>query len=92
MKLTTEQIDQHLATLANGWKLNGHGHLYKEFTFDNFLDPLAFANKVAPIAEEMQHHPDLTISWGKFSVEIWTHDQNGITEKDFKLANQIEAI
>ncbi len=47
---------------------------------------MKFANKIAEIAKQGAHHPDLTISWGVCSVEIWTHKINGFTENDFILA------
>ena len=47
---------------------------------------MAFANRVAAIAEEQGHHPDLHIAWGRCGVEIWTHKIDGLTESDFFLA------
>jgi 4a-hydroxytetrahydrobiopterin dehydratase len=47
---------------------------------------MAFANKVADIAESEGHHPDLLIAWGKCAVEIWTHKIHGLTESDFYFA------
>lgn len=53
---------------------------------------MVFANKIAAIAEEEAHHPDLKIAWGTCVVETWTHKINGLTESDFILAAKIEAI
>lgn len=92
MKLSTEEIQSLQKDLPSSWSVNDQGHLFKEFSFQNFLEPLAFANKVAPIAESMQHHPDITIRWGSFGVEIWTHDVGGLTKKDFDLAKKIESL
>lgn len=50
------------------------------------------ANKIAALAEREGHHPDLTISWGKCAVEIWTHKINGLTESDFILAAKIDSL
>lgn len=74
------------------WELNKEGHLEKTFTFSNFKKTMAFANKVADIAEEQGHHPDLHIKWGSCSVEIWTHKIEGLTESDFILAAKIDYI
>jgi 4a-hydroxytetrahydrobiopterin dehydratase len=49
-----------------------------------------FANRVARIAEEEGHHPDLRVSWGKCVVELWTHAINGLSENDFILAAKVE--
>ncbi len=75
-----------LLELADGWRLNEAGHLERTFRFSNFVDAMAFANKVADIAEAESHHPDLCIAWGECRVEIWTHKIGGLTESDFFLA------
>lgn len=75
-----------LAELADGWQLNEAGHLERTCRFRNFVDAMAFANKVADIAEAESHHPDLYIAWGECRVEIWTHKIGGLTESDFFLA------
>ena len=54
--------------------------------FKDFMQSLAFANKVGAVAEAEGHHPDLYVAWGKCKVEIWTHKINGLTESDFYLA------
>jgi 4a-hydroxytetrahydrobiopterin dehydratase len=51
-----------------------------------------FINKVAEPAEQENHHPELTVSWGKYTVGIWIHKINGLTENDFILGAKIEAI
>jgi 4a-hydroxytetrahydrobiopterin dehydratase len=47
-------------------------------------------NRITPAAEEMNHHPDLAISWSKVTVSLSTHSQGGITENDFELAARID--
>lgn len=89
--LSPSECKEFLKQLTGGWSINGAGHLYKEFTFNDFMGPMGLANKVAAIAEKEGHHPDITIAWGKFSVEIWTHKISGLTESDFILAAKIEA-
>ena len=81
-----------LMELQNDWQINEAGHIFKLYKFKNFTEAMQFANKVAPIAEQEAHHPDLTISWGACQVEIWTHKINGLTESDFILAAKIEEI
>jgi len=90
--LTEEKATALLKELSQGWRINKIGHLYKEYKFDNFMDPLEFTNKIAVIAETEGHHPDITISWGVCKVEIWTHKINGLTESDFILAAKIESL
>ena len=79
-----------LQELDNGWRLNLDGHLERAYTFKNFAQAMAFANKVADIAEDEGHHPDLHIAWGKCRVEIWTHKIRGLTESDFYFAAKVD--
>jgi len=88
--LTSKEVNKLFKKLGSEWSLNGTGHLYKEYTFTNFMTPMAFANKIAEIAEAEDHHPDLKISWAMCAVEIWTHIVDGLTENDFILAAKIE--
>ena len=75
-----------LAELEKGWQLNAEGHLERAFSFKDFAQSLAFANKVGAIAEQEGHHPDLYVAWGTCAIEIWTHKIKGLTESDFYLA------
>jgi len=76
--------------LPPGWRIVDDHHLEKEFTFPNFADGLAFVNRVGAVAEELDHHPDIYLAWGKVRIRTWTHVANGLTRKDFVLANKIE--
>lgn len=62
------------------------------FTFKNFAEAMTFANKIAEIAEEQEHHPDLLVSWGKVEVELSTHAVSGLSENDFIVAAKIDAL
>jgi 4a-hydroxytetrahydrobiopterin dehydratase len=79
-----------LRELGQGWKLNGKGHLERCYTFMDFSQALAFANKVGAVAEAEGHHPDLYLAWGKCKVEIWSHKIKGLTKSDFVLAAKAE--
>ena len=79
--------------LAGGWMLIDDAHLLiKEFQFKNFKDALSFANKVGEIAEAEEHHPDLSVGWGRVSVELTTHAIDGLSENDFIVAAKIDEI
>lgn len=84
--MAQELVQALLRELAAGWRLNAAGHLERAYAFENFAQAMAFANKVADIAEGEGHHPDLHIAWGMCKVEIWTHKISGLTESDFYLA------
>ncbi len=90
--LGKNEIDKFLSELQRTWIVNESGHLYKSYKFSNFIDAMSFANKVAEIAEQEGHHPDLVISYGKCAIEIWTHKIKGLTESDFILATKIDCI
>lgn len=89
--LSDQECKDLMKQLSKGWTINKAGHLHKEFIFKDFMGAMNLANKVAAIAEKEGHHPDLTIAWGKFTAEIWTHKINGLSESDFILAAKIEA-
>ncbi len=92
LPLEKKEIDMFLTELQSKWLVNERGHLYKVYTFLNFVDAMSFANKITDIAEQEEHHPDLTISYGQCIVEIWTHKISGLTESDFILAAKIDGI
>lgn len=92
MPLNKHEINKLLDQLQNHWKVISSGHVYKRYEFNNFIDAMEFANKVAIIAEREKHHPNLSIEWGACLIEIWTHKVNGLTESDFILAAKIEDI
>jgi len=90
--LAGAELDGLAAQLEEGWNVVDGHHLEKEFRFGNFVDALAFTNRVGGLAEEQAHHPDLHLAWGKVRVEIWTHKIDGLTESDFVWAAKCERL
>lgn len=84
--MAKDRAEELLRELDDGWRLNAAGHLERAYAFKDFARAMAFANKVADVAEDQGHHPDLHIAWGKCGVEIWTHKISGLTESDFYFA------
>ena len=84
--MESDRAQELLRELDEGWGVNAAGHLERTYTFTNFVDAIAFANRVGDIAEAQNHHPDLHVAWGKCAVEIWTHKIHGLTESDFYFA------
>lgn len=74
------------------WRVVDEHHVEKLFKFPDYKSAVAFTNQVADLAEEQGHHPDLTLSWGKVLVQIWTHKIDGLTESDFVLAAKIDQL
>ena len=64
----------------------------KEFKLDDFVGSVDFINRLLPVAEEMNHHPDLQVSWNTVTVTITTHSEGGLTENDFELAKSVEPL
>ncbi len=90
--LSREEANKLLANLTEGWKINDSGHIHKIYEFKDFMGPLNFINKVAIIAEREGHHPDILLSWGKCTIEIWSHVINGLSKNDFALASKIDQL
>jgi 4a-hydroxytetrahydrobiopterin dehydratase len=90
--LRGRELDDLLARLGGGWRVVGEHHLAKEYRFRNFVDALAFANRVGAMAEEEQHHPDIHLAWGRVRLEIWTHVIEGLSESDFVLAAKVDRL
>ena len=88
--LNQEQIENELKSL-NGWKQNGK-QIENEFELKDFVRSMGFVNSVALLAEKADHHPDIDIRWNKVKLVLSTHSEGGLTEKDFKLAKQINDL
>ncbi len=67
-------------------------HLKKTFEFENFVKAIEFVNKIVPLAEEMNHHPDIEINYNKVKIKLTTHSEGKVTAKDVELGNKIDSI
>ena len=90
--LSPDRIKDLLTQLAGGWSVEQAFHLTRTFKFKDFVEALAFVNRVGAMAEQQGHHPDLHLSWGQVVVEIWTHKINGLTESDFVFAAKVDEL
>lgn len=90
--LKGQTITDYLNKLGPGWSVVGEKLIRKEFPFINFRHGMTFLNKIAAIAEQEGHHPDVCISYSKVQVELFTHAINGLSENDFILAAKIDDI
>jgi 4a-hydroxytetrahydrobiopterin dehydratase len=88
--MTDEEIRARLDDLE-GWERSGDS-IRKQFKLDDFVGSVEFVNRLVAPAENMGHHPDLEISWNKVTVSLSTHSQGGLTDADFALAGEIDAI
>jgi 4a-hydroxytetrahydrobiopterin dehydratase len=88
--LSDEEIERRLQA-ASGWEREG-GAIRRDFKQGDFKGSVDLVNRLMPVAEAMNHHPDLTISWDTVTVTITTHSEGGLTENDFDLAARIDAL
>jgi 4a-hydroxytetrahydrobiopterin dehydratase len=89
-KLEGRALDNFQKQLGNGWLVVDGHHLEKEFKFPDFPKALEFTVRIGCVAEDMGHHPDIFLTYGKVGVKIFTHKIDGLTESDFILAARID--
>ncbi len=89
-KLERQQVAEQLQTLPH-WTLQGD-QIQRLLIFENFANAMIFVNKVAEVAEEEEHHPDIQIAYNRVTLILTTHDANGLTQKDFKVARRINSL
>lgn len=89
-KLGEEEIEQHLAHTR--WSRDGDS-IVREWTLPDFAAAIAFVERVAQLAEEANHHPDILLhGWNRVRLTLRTHSEGGLTEADFRLASRIDAL
>jgi 4a-hydroxytetrahydrobiopterin dehydratase len=88
--LTTKQVGLRLKALPN-WSKRAQTIL-RTFKFEGFLKSIAFVNRIARKAQKINHHPDIDIRFNKVTLKLTTHDEGGITQKDFSLARQCNEV
>jgi len=89
-RLNTKQIAQRLKTIPD-WKKRKQ-LISRTYVFEGFPDSIKFVDRVAKKAEAMNHHPDLDIRWNQVTFTLTTHDEKGLTENDFALAEKCDQI
>ena len=75
-----------------GWQVIDDHHLQRLFRFPDFASALAFVNRVGAVAEQEQHHPDISLGWGRAEITTYTHSIGGLSENDFILAAKIDRV
>lgn len=88
--LTDDDVDAAARTL-DGWE-RADGALRRSITFGSFLDGIDGVRRVAELAEQADHHPDIDIRWRTVNLALSTHSEGGITDQDVELARQIDAL
>ena len=88
--LNTKQVKLHLKAIPD-WSKRAQT-IHRTFKFDGFLGSIAFVNRIARKAQKVNHHPDIAICFDKVTLKLTTHDEGGLTKKDFLLARQCDEV
>ncbi|HEX8752328.1 MAG TPA: 4a-hydroxytetrahydrobiopterin dehydratase [Solirubrobacterales bacterium] len=91
MALLSESEIEEALTRATGWAREGEA-IVKEFERGDFVGSVEFVSSLVEPAEEMNHHPDLEISWDTVRVKLSSHSEGGLTTADFELAGKIDEL
>ncbi|MHA2118878.1 MAG: 4a-hydroxytetrahydrobiopterin dehydratase [Candidatus Thorarchaeota archaeon] len=91
--LETTKISE-MMSIVPGWTLKREGidKIEKEFKFKNFKKAMTFVNKVADLANEQDHHPDIFIHWNEVTLTFYTHAIKGLHDNDFIMAAKIDEL
>jgi 4a-hydroxytetrahydrobiopterin dehydratase len=90
--LSGDHLKSYLEMLGHDWHIVDEHHLEKEFKFVNFQEALDFTNRVGELAESVDHHPEICLTWGKAKITIWTHSIGGLCEADFIFAARTDML
>jgi len=88
--LNSQDIKDWLKKLPE-WELEKK-HIERTFEFDDFTQSIDFVNSVAEIAEEEDHHPDIDIRYNKVRIQLSTHAEGGLTDRDFEVAEKVDTL
>ncbi|TDR93665.1 4a-hydroxytetrahydrobiopterin dehydratase [Enterovirga rhinocerotis] len=89
-RLTDDAIEAALVRLP-GWHRDGEA-IVRIVALKGFMRPLLLANAIGHLADQADHHPELTVAWGSLTIRLWTHVAGGLTQRDFDLAERIDRI
>ncbi len=90
-KLNNQEIQDRMLQIDNTWVLQNN-RIQIEIQFKDFIQAFSFMTSVALIAEKLDHHPNWENVYNKVKIHLYTHDANGLTDKDFKLAKEIDLL
>jgi 4a-hydroxytetrahydrobiopterin dehydratase len=88
--LSREEVARRLTSLQ-GWSLDGNA-IKKQFTFRDFPEAVHFVDRLVPVAEAADHHPDILINYKRVTLTYSTHSEGGLTDKDFEGANAADRL
>ena len=89
--LSPAEVQQHLQEL-DSWELVDGNRIRKLFTFADFAGAMAFMNRLAPVAEELHHHPEWSNVYNRVTIELTTHEADGLSRYDFDFAKRADEL
>lgn len=90
--LAPEQFAPYQKEISSAWEILDNKKIRREFRFGDFAEAMRFVQRVADIAEQENHHPDIEIHWNKVLLTLWTHAIGGLSENDFILASKVDNL
>ena len=79
-------------SIEKEWELIDEHHYQRIFKFPDFVCALKFVNQASEICEQIDHHAEFILSWGQVVVKTWSHDIDGISDRDLQLCNSIDKL
>ena len=89
--LNENETKELLNTLSKKWSISDK-FLVSNYKFKSFQNAINFINEVGKTCEDMNHHPKWTNTYDMIEIELYTHDKNGLTKKDFALAKRMDEV
>jgi 4a-hydroxytetrahydrobiopterin dehydratase len=90
--LAGEELAELSEALGGDWQVVDGHHLEKTYRFPDFQQALDFTNRIGALAEEVNHHPDICLGWGRVQVTLWTHKIDGLADADFIWAAKADRL
>ncbi len=87
-----DKARQYMQQIDPQWELVEDKKIKRTFKFDDFRGAFEFVKKVGELAEQHQHHPNISFTWGKATISLSTHKINGLHENDFIMASKIDRL
>lgn len=89
--MKTEEKNELLKGLNPDWDFSfNKTRIKRSFSLPDFISSIRLLEKITPLAQELNHHPEITLGWGHLSIELWTHTANDLSVLDFELARRID--
>ncbi len=90
--LNRNELEDLKVELSSGWQVIKNKKLFKKFSFESYQLVMTFAQEIAALSEQENHHPDMCIHYRSVEVEFSTHSHGGLTENDFIMAAKIDEL